>query len=61
MVELYEWPANNDVRNYLDAQGHKPILFNANRNADFDNPIWSSKFNRSGDKLKRWVSTLGLT
>ena len=60
MVELYEWPANNDVRNYLDAQGHKPILFNANRNADFDNPIWSSKFNRSGDKLKRWVSTLGV-
>jgi TonB-linked SusC/RagA family outer membrane protein len=60
MVELYEWPANNDVRNYLDAQGHKPILFNANRNADFDNPIWSSKFNRSGDKLKRWVSTLGI-
>ena len=60
MVELYEWPANNDVRNYLDAQGHKPILFNTNRNADFDNPIWSSKFNRSGDKLKRWVSTLGI-
>jgi len=60
MVELYEWPANNDVTNYLDAQGHKPILFNTNRNADFDNPIWSSKFNKSEDKLRRWVSTLGV-
>ena len=60
LVELYEWPANTDIRNYEDALGHKPILFNANRNSDFDNPIWSSKNNRSEDKLKRWVSTLGI-
>ena len=60
MVELYEWPANNDIRNYLDAQGHKPVLFNANRNSDFDNPIWSAKYNRAEDKLKRFVSTLGI-
>lgn len=60
LVELYEWPANNDIRNYLDAQGHKPILFNANRNSDFDNPLWGSKNTRSEDELKRWVSTLGI-
>ena len=40
--------------------GHKPILFNANRNSDFDNPIWSAKNNRAEDKIRRLVSTLGI-
>ncbi len=60
LVELYEWPANNDIRNYEDGSGNKFVLFNTNRNADFDNPLWSAKHNRSGDKLRRWVSTLGV-
>ncbi len=60
LVELYEWPANNDIRNYEDAKGSKFVLFNPNRNSDFDNPLWSAKYNRSGDKLERWVSTLGI-
>ncbi len=60
LVELYEWPANKDIRNYLDDQNHKLILFNPNRNSDFDNPLWSAKNNRSGDKLERVVSTLGI-
>ncbi len=60
LVELYEWPANKDVRDYQDAGGHKTILFNANRNADFDNPIWSAKYNRSQDRLQRLISTLGI-
>lgn len=60
LVELYEWPANNDIRNFEDAKGNKNILFNANRNSDFDNPLWSAKYNRSGDKMKRWISTLGI-
>ncbi|MGC4104690.1 SusC/RagA family TonB-linked outer membrane protein [Ferruginibacter sp.] len=61
MVELYEWPANFDVRNYEDATGHKQFTFNqTNRNSDFDNPLWSAKYNRSGDKLSRLVSTLGI-
>jgi TonB-linked SusC/RagA family outer membrane protein len=60
LVELYEWPGNKDVRNFEDAKGNKTILFNANRNADFDNPLWSAKYNRSGDKLKRWIATMGI-
>jgi TonB-linked SusC/RagA family outer membrane protein len=60
LVELYEWPANNDIRNYEDVQGNKLLVFNVNRNSDFDNPLWSAKNNRSGDKNKRWVSTLGI-
>ncbi|MEO6537044.1 MAG: SusC/RagA family TonB-linked outer membrane protein [Ferruginibacter sp.] len=60
LVELYEWPANNGIRNYQDEQGNKNIIFNANRNSDFDNPIWSARHNRSGDKLDRVISTLGV-
>ncbi|MEO8861824.1 MAG: TonB-dependent receptor plug domain-containing protein, partial [Ginsengibacter sp.] len=60
LVDLYEWPANNDIRNYQDAQGNKPVVFSTNRNADFDNPLWNAKNNRGGDKLNRVVSTLGV-
>ncbi len=60
LVELYEWPANNDITNYQDAAGNKNILFNSNRNSDFDNPLWSAKYNRSSDKLTRSISTLGI-
>ena len=60
LVELYEWPANNDIRNYVDPKGHKQLLFNSNRNSDYDNPLWSAKNNKSRDILKRWVSTLGI-
>ena len=60
LVELYEWPSNNDIRNFEDPNGNKFILFNKNRNSDFDNPLWSAKHNRSGDVLNRFVSTLAV-
>lgn len=60
LVDLYQWPANYDVRNFEDANGGKLTLFNANRNQDFDNPLWSAKNNHSGDKINRLVATLGI-
>ncbi len=60
LVELYEWPANNDIRNFEDNLGNKNVLFNTNRNSDFDNPLWSAKYNKSGDVLNRVVSTVGI-
>ena len=60
LMSLYEWPANNDIRRYQDDYGSKITLFNANPNADFDNPIWSSKNNTTGDITKRLISTLGI-
>ncbi len=61
LLDLYAWPANNDVRNYEDAKGNKLLLFNqTNRNADYDNPFWSAKYNKSRDQLSRWISTLGI-
>ena len=60
LLDLYSWPANNDIRNYQDAYGGKLALFNANYNSDFDNPLWSAKNNFSGDKTTRYVATLGI-
>ncbi|MEZ5028446.1 MAG: hypothetical protein R2765_06625 [Ferruginibacter sp.] len=60
LVELYEWPANKDVRNFEDANGNKVLLFNPNVNSDFDNPLWSAKNNHSGDKMNRIIATMGI-
>jgi TonB-linked SusC/RagA family outer membrane protein len=60
LMDLYEWPANNDIRNYQDANGSKLVLFNNNYNTDFDNPLWSAKNNTTGDKTDRWVATMGI-
>jgi len=60
LMALYEWPANNDIRNYQDIYGGKLTLFNANYNTDFDNPLWNAKNNIAGDKNDRWVATAGI-
>ncbi|HQW84837.1 MAG TPA: SusC/RagA family TonB-linked outer membrane protein [Ferruginibacter sp.] len=60
LVELYQWPANKDVRNFEDANGNKILLFNPNVNSDFDNPLWSAKYNRSADKISRVIATMGI-
>jgi TonB-linked SusC/RagA family outer membrane protein len=60
LMSLYQWPANNDILRYQDDYGGKLTLFNANPNADFDNPIWSSKNNITGDITRRLISTLGI-
>ena len=60
LLDLYSWPANNDIRNFQDGNGGKLTLFNANYNSDFDSPLWSAKNNYSRDKLNRYVYTLGI-
>ncbi|MDQ6608562.1 MAG: SusC/RagA family TonB-linked outer membrane protein, partial [Bacteroidota bacterium] len=60
LLDLYSWPANNDIRNYQNANGGKILVFNTNYNTDFDNPFWSAKNNISGDKTERLISTLGI-
>ena len=60
LLTLYSWPANNDIRKFEDDYNGKLTLFNANYNSDFDNPFWSAKHNKSGDKTDRYIATLGV-
>ena len=59
LLDLYAWPANNDIRNYQDAKGNKNLLYNS-YNTDIDNPLWSAKNNKTGDKTDRVIGTLGV-
>jgi hypothetical protein len=59
-MALYQWPVNNDIRNFEDDYGGKLTLFNANYNSDFDNPLWNAKNNVAGDVNDRIVATAGI-
>ena len=60
MLSLLIWPNESSILNYEDAAGNKLPLFNANANADYDNPIWNVKNNRSRDETHRYTATLGV-
>ena len=61
LLDLYSWPANNDITQYKDANGNKLLTFSkSNYNTDFDNPLWSAQNNVSGDKIDRYIATLGI-
>ncbi|HXB06578.1 MAG TPA: TonB-dependent receptor plug domain-containing protein, partial [Puia sp.] len=60
LEDLYLWPANNDIQNYQDKNGNKQVLYQSNVNADYDNPLWSAKNNKSRDITDRVIATLGI-
>jgi TonB-linked SusC/RagA family outer membrane protein len=61
LLDLYVWPSDNDISNWLSPTGHK-LLFNSTDlpNAELDNPFFSAIKNKSEDKLDRVFSTLGV-
>ena len=60
LLSLLIWPNEGSILNYEDAAGNKLPLFNANANADYDNPFWNVKNNRSRDATVRYTATLGV-
>lgn len=60
LLDLYDWPANSDVRNYVDANGYKSRIFASDFNTEVDNPLFSVYNNRGQDKTDRYVATLGI-
>jgi TonB-linked SusC/RagA family outer membrane protein len=60
LLDLYDWPANNDVRNYVDAQGYKTRILATDFNTEVDNPLFSVYNNHGQDKTDRYLATLGL-
>ena len=60
MLGLLVWPNQNSILNYEDPAGEKLPVFNSNPNADYDNPLWNVKNNRSQDNTDRYTATLGI-
>lgn len=56
LLNLMVWPVDNDIRNYVDESALK-IKFGNN---EYDNPVFNTVFNRSGDVTDRFIATLGI-
>ena len=60
LLNLYVWPSDNNVTNYLNAAGNKQTLFASDPNAETDNPLFSVNRNHSQDKTDRYTASLGV-
>ncbi len=60
MLSFFSWPAENDIKDWKDDAGLKKPLYNANPNAEVDNPYYSIYRNRSQDWTDRLIGTLGI-
>lgn len=60
MLSLLVWPNENSILDYQDESGNKIPLFNANPNADYDNPFFSVYNNQSRDVTDRVTASLGI-
>ena len=60
MLNLFDYPANVDVRDYQDSAGNKKLIFYSDPNSEIDNPFFSAYRNFAWDKTNRWIATLGI-
>jgi TonB-linked SusC/RagA family outer membrane protein len=60
LLNLLVWPADDDIRNWQNENGHKVPLFNSNPNGELDNPLFNVNKNRSYDATDRFIGTLGV-
>lgn len=60
LLSLLIWPNTNDIREFVDANGSKLPLFNANANSDYDNPFFNTTYNKSKDNTDRYTASLGI-
>lgn len=60
LLSLLIWPNESTIMNYEDKNGNKIPLFNANPNADYDNPFFNVYNNPSRDVTDRYIATLGI-
>jgi TonB-linked SusC/RagA family outer membrane protein len=60
MLALLGWPADNDIVASQGDNGTKIPLILATPNAEFDNPLFNVKGNRSYDQTSRYNASLGI-
>ncbi|MDP4998831.1 MAG: SusC/RagA family TonB-linked outer membrane protein [Saprospiraceae bacterium] len=59
---LYNWPLNDDARNYLTPDGKQRTLLGVANDAAFvDNPYWSVYNNPSTSNVNRVISTVNIS
>ena len=52
-LNLLTFPAQNDVRDYLNADGSRKLYLGTSNTAEYDNPLWEINKNRSADITDR--------
>lgn len=55
LISLLYWPANDDVRNFLNPDGTRRLLLNNGLTAEPDNPFFSVNKNNSTDRTNRTI------
>ena len=60
LLTLLQWPNENSIVNWEDAQGGKLPLFNANPTNDIDNPFFNVNKNKNYDETDRVTATMGI-
>jgi TonB-dependent SusC/RagA subfamily outer membrane receptor len=60
VLSLLSWPIDDNANQWLNMNGTKKVLFNADPNAELDNPYFNLFRNRSHDDVERTVATLSV-
>ncbi|MBI5371397.1 MAG: SusC/RagA family TonB-linked outer membrane protein [Sphingobacteriales bacterium] len=60
LLNLMIWPSNDDIRNYLETDGSKKLLYSLSPNSEIDNPYFNVKFNRGYDVTDRYIATMSI-
>lgn len=57
MLNLYNWPVNNNMKSYLDGAARVPLVSNVDPKDDVDNPYWTVNKSPITDDLQRFIGS----
>lgn len=57
MLNLYNWPANNNMKNWIDGTERVPLLPDVDPADDTDNPYWTVNKNPITDDVHRFIGS----
>lgn len=61
LLDLYAWPADNNIQDYLTPTGHKKVIVPGDvPNSELDNPLFNVIRNKSRDNNNRYFATFGI-
>jgi TonB-linked SusC/RagA family outer membrane protein len=60
LTTLLLWPADVDVKDYLNPDGSRKRIANGDFDTEFDNPLWDANKNINEDFNNRIISNVGL-